>query len=715
MNWTEGALARHCRGKSWNPDLARQKEYFAKARAAKKRPVSLCSFNAVPAFVPDYITQKDDPLTSTRTSVSTISSDGVNVESPGPSCLGFSTSSGAASPGRVPPDLVSKRQKLLLQTDWTGVGIQKSFDVNPDLQASQHATGEYTRLGIINQAHHRISHPSRSELTGFSTRHKSAIDDLPIRLRVGDQNLQWSRQHKTVRSIYGPGSTISQHHERDNSSIRRGIRSCSTAHESIERPRDRLLNERAGARRHHRRKEKHPPCKDKDRVPPCSTPESCATQSRTDQSRIIAPQPRRPAAALAVEAMLIDEDKFSAVFESESLIVELDGSAGDTEAQHDDGWKSFLSKNISSSFKEKKLTTRNNPSSSDTYLVQGMAENAHGTSWDNVCAPEHCHGQESVNVDTMSLCIKSPSKVPMEISIATGGSPSGMTDEDTHVVNCTQPSEGPSVSHSQSQSVNKQIVVNRDSPQDDDDIWKRFLVAEGSPNRNVRKKAQQVIRGTARSSVCRAANEPAVNKAEKPSTPPAKSNQMCSEPGVGGRDASREDARGVTDHASQQRVAEVDTSTIASATIAQFLKTEPPFQETEAAYTDGTANSPAGDSIIVHVGSVRSAASTISDGLARDRDKDFSSRSDEPVDICTYPAPGAARTENKTDPEPYKLRHPSLFVGRRATQGNITELAPIPDHVARCGRGRTRTKRPDGRPNIRRMPDFYEDPIEEDP
>ncbi|KAK2015180.1 hypothetical protein LZ32DRAFT_164730 [Colletotrichum eremochloae] len=33
MNWTEGALARHSRGRGWKPELAKQRQYFAKARA----------------------------------------------------------------------------------------------------------------------------------------------------------------------------------------------------------------------------------------------------------------------------------------------------------------------------------------------------------------------------------------------------------------------------------------------------------------------------------------------------------------------------------------------------------------------------------------------------------------------------------------------------------------------------------------------------------
>ncbi|EXF74500.1 hypothetical protein CFIO01_01978 [Colletotrichum fioriniae PJ7] len=38
MNWTEGALARHSRGKGWKPEIAKQKQYFAKARSGLHGP-----------------------------------------------------------------------------------------------------------------------------------------------------------------------------------------------------------------------------------------------------------------------------------------------------------------------------------------------------------------------------------------------------------------------------------------------------------------------------------------------------------------------------------------------------------------------------------------------------------------------------------------------------------------------------------------------------
>ncbi|KAK2037180.1 hypothetical protein LZ31DRAFT_428511, partial [Colletotrichum somersetense] len=50
MNWTEGALARHSRGRGWNPELAKQRQNFAKARAgprAASRP-NITSISILP-------------------------------------------------------------------------------------------------------------------------------------------------------------------------------------------------------------------------------------------------------------------------------------------------------------------------------------------------------------------------------------------------------------------------------------------------------------------------------------------------------------------------------------------------------------------------------------------------------------------------------------------------------------------------------------------
>src|SRR6478609_2791856 len=58
MNWTEGALARHSRRKGWDKDAARQKQYFAKARARKNAPASSKGL-VVESFVPDYIPQTE--------------------------------------------------------------------------------------------------------------------------------------------------------------------------------------------------------------------------------------------------------------------------------------------------------------------------------------------------------------------------------------------------------------------------------------------------------------------------------------------------------------------------------------------------------------------------------------------------------------------------------------------------------------------------------
>ncbi|PKK47001.1 hypothetical protein CI102_7816 [Trichoderma harzianum] len=57
MNWMGGNLSRHRRGKGWKEEMARQKEYFAKARSrqregAKSSPVPLSAANFIPNYAP---------------------------------------------------------------------------------------------------------------------------------------------------------------------------------------------------------------------------------------------------------------------------------------------------------------------------------------------------------------------------------------------------------------------------------------------------------------------------------------------------------------------------------------------------------------------------------------------------------------------------------------------------------------------------------------
>ncbi|PTB68526.1 hypothetical protein BBK36DRAFT_1113110 [Trichoderma citrinoviride] len=63
MNWMGGNLSRHRRGKGWKEEMARQKEYFAKARSrqreqtASRSPVPLSAAN----FIPNYTSPSKNP------------------------------------------------------------------------------------------------------------------------------------------------------------------------------------------------------------------------------------------------------------------------------------------------------------------------------------------------------------------------------------------------------------------------------------------------------------------------------------------------------------------------------------------------------------------------------------------------------------------------------------------------------------------------------
>ncbi|ETR98157.1 hypothetical protein M419DRAFT_89299 [Trichoderma reesei RUT C-30] len=68
MNWMGGNLSRHRRGKGWKEEMARQKEYFAKARSRLREqdkaqpPVTLSAAD----FVPNYVSPAKRPTASLR-------------------------------------------------------------------------------------------------------------------------------------------------------------------------------------------------------------------------------------------------------------------------------------------------------------------------------------------------------------------------------------------------------------------------------------------------------------------------------------------------------------------------------------------------------------------------------------------------------------------------------------------------------------------------
>lgn len=136
MNWTEGTLARHSRGRKGREITLRQKEHFAKARSgllsakAKLSPPSI-SFFAVAAHAspPAHHCPADFSVDSSRNRFrekpalrSSHYFEDDDLELPSPASLQL----GQAEEGAVS----QKRQKLLSRGDWVGTNVQKRIQVH---------------------------------------------------------------------------------------------------------------------------------------------------------------------------------------------------------------------------------------------------------------------------------------------------------------------------------------------------------------------------------------------------------------------------------------------------------------------------------------------------------------------------------------------------------------------------------------------------------
>ncbi|GKU00366.1 hypothetical protein FLAG1_02486 [Fusarium langsethiae] len=221
MNWTEGALARHSRRKGWDKDAARQKQYFAKARARKNAPSSSKGLDIV-SFVPDYIKQPQPQQPQNHYSTSStpakkqktpkrklvhIQNDnnktscrdlvhGINIELPKsggePSLVRHSKKDSQEL------DIATKRRKLLEKNDWIGVSTQKPLMVNSawrkDRSPRPQGTSNFRQdLTPLIPTYDQYGHSNKRTL--------GRLSNNEMRINIGSQNLRWSRESNSVRSF----------------------------------------------------------------------------------------------------------------------------------------------------------------------------------------------------------------------------------------------------------------------------------------------------------------------------------------------------------------------------------------------------------------------------------------------------------------------------------------------------------------------------------
>ncbi|KAF5627975.1 hypothetical protein F52700_8269 [Fusarium sp. NRRL 52700] len=220
MNWTEGALARHSRRKGWDKDTARQKQYFAKARARKNAPATSKGLD-ISSFVPDYIPQP----TSSQGRQSNSSTPRRKQGTPRGKLIhrqSETENSHKKRNGRgreqhignygpevessltTPPDkdkqeldIAAKRRRLLEKADWTGVITQKP--VTADFSQQRDRSTELLAKQTSRSGHRSMyssvlkDQPNKRKL--------GRLSENDIEINIGSQNLRWSRDSDTVQSF----------------------------------------------------------------------------------------------------------------------------------------------------------------------------------------------------------------------------------------------------------------------------------------------------------------------------------------------------------------------------------------------------------------------------------------------------------------------------------------------------------------------------------
>ncbi|KAK4068811.1 uncharacterized protein Triagg1_7171 [Trichoderma aggressivum f. europaeum] len=232
MNWMGGNLSRHRRGKGWKEEMARQKEYFAKARSrqregAKSSPVPLSAANFIPNYAPPEATTSlgevafpsfmpiskptgaadeasrslDDPSKPWRADVTELpllASSGERGESPAPDPSLENHPMGASNLG-------NERRRTLQQGGFAKVKLPKLSAKEPTRQILERPS---LSRHILDQQHKPFGghHKLRSKFDRQrDVRERKVIQNTPclsprsVRIRIGSQDFRWSETRKSIQ------------------------------------------------------------------------------------------------------------------------------------------------------------------------------------------------------------------------------------------------------------------------------------------------------------------------------------------------------------------------------------------------------------------------------------------------------------------------------------------------------------------------------------
>lgn len=218
MNWTEGTLNRHSRGRKGKETILRQKEHFAKARSGllhanvQKSPPSI-SFLGHPALkssLDHHASSKPAQPSPKKSSTALVSShyfSEVNAE-PSKSATLQRQQTGAQ-------ELRQKRQKLLFKGDWVGTGAQKPIEMkfSGPRASPSHVWG--ARLARHESSRNRlrqllgVKHDDGwSKANQCGVHASTPISLRKMRIRVGSRERTLGGSSNISRSHRGHGSAF---------------------------------------------------------------------------------------------------------------------------------------------------------------------------------------------------------------------------------------------------------------------------------------------------------------------------------------------------------------------------------------------------------------------------------------------------------------------------------------------------------------------------
>ncbi|KAI1751657.1 hypothetical protein F4782DRAFT_173168 [Xylaria castorea] len=193
MNWTEGSLARHSRGRQRNALIARQKQHFAKARSnllgerAKQGPIKISflvseSSPESPPHVPLSRRHLDEPP-----SLLTLNKREPRLEYS--TCLRDNNH-------EVVPTNFDRRKRLLEKSDWAGLGLQKPLDIS--FPGQVYATRRWTRVA---HAPERAPNGHTKHAVARGEERHEHLKRSSMRIRVGSQEVRPSIATSSQLSI----------------------------------------------------------------------------------------------------------------------------------------------------------------------------------------------------------------------------------------------------------------------------------------------------------------------------------------------------------------------------------------------------------------------------------------------------------------------------------------------------------------------------------